>query len=120
MKSRVVWVVVLFVLITAVLSFKDKAAIYAVNKALSKYAPGSIFYAKDISLWPGYARLQNFGIKNIKNSSPALNFTGQKALFKFSLFALFKGDLSAIDKAEAAVSSLSYDVLELEDTRIAF
>ncbi len=120
MKSRVVWVVVSFFIIAATLSFKEKMVLYAVNKILNKYSPGSVFYTKEFSFWPGYARLQNFGIKNIKNVSPTLSFNGQKALFKFSLFSLLKGDLSVIDKAEVVISSLSYDVLGLEDIRIAF
>ena len=121
MKSKAAWAVVLFFIIAATLSFKEKIALYAVNKILNKYAPGSVFYTKEFSLWPGYVRLQNFGIKNIKNRrSPALSFNGQKALFKFSLFSLLKGDLSVIDKAEVVIPSLSYDVLGLEDIRIAF
>ena len=117
MKSRLAWVVVLFFIITAILSFKEKIVLYAINKTLNKYEPGSVFYTKEFSLWPGYVRLQNF---SIKYGSPELNLTGKNVLFKFSLFSLFKGDLSAIDKAEAEISSLSYDVLDLEDIRIAF
>lgn len=120
MKSRVVRAIALFFIIAAALSFKEKIALYAVNHALNKYAPGSVFYAKEFSLWPGYVRLQNFGIKNIKNAPGALSFNGQKALFRFSLFSLLKGDLSAIDKADASISSLSYDELGLEGIRIAF
>jgi hypothetical protein len=112
MKSRVAWVIVLFFIIVAALSFKEKMALYAVNKALNKYAPGSVFYTKEFSLWPGYVRLKNFGIKNIKNVSGALSFNGQKALFRFSLFSL--------NKADVVISSLSYDELGLEDMRIAF
>jgi len=120
MKSRFVWVVVLFFIIAATLSFKEKMALYAVNKTLNKYAPGSVFYTKEFSLWPGYVRLKNFGIKNTKNVPAGVSFKGQKALFRFSLFSLLRGDLSAIDKAEVAILSLSYDVLDLEDIRIAF
>ncbi|GEM_PF-5378278 len=118
MKSRIAWAVVLFLIIAAALSFKEKIALNAARHALNKYSPGSVFYTKEFSLWPGYARLNNFSIKNPKNVSSALSFNGPKALIRFSLFSLLKGDLSAIDELEVAISKLSYDVLGLEDVKI--